>query len=223
MYFMNVYRNQIFINRLCLVVVVVLSTIDTYGQSLPVGSNSREDAVRRAQLVGTYDEAVSLTIRPLFTAMVFDSLHAKEKDFVIRLMPLSWKQQYNSDHPEGFNDGAMIPARGYQTLLSGGFFAKFKFVSVQFAPEFVYAANTDFQGFPDELPDSYWAKYAKDILNTIDIPERFGKDAYRKAFLGQSSILPFSRSGYLVCLLAQREVSLVTRVNLVRALAIIYL
>lgn len=180
--------NQNYLLKLFILVSTTLVVLPIQSQSVPAGTLILEDAYRRAQLLGNVDESVSLTIRPLFTVTVFDSLNAKKKDFVIQSMPLTWKQQYNSDHPEGLNDGAMIPARGYQTLLSGGFFAKFKFVSVQFAPEFVYAANTDFQGFPDEFPDSYWAKYYKDILNTINIPERFGIDPYRKAFWGQSSI-----------------------------------
>lgn len=159
-----------------------------HSQTIPVGKTIFEDAYRRAQLIGNTNEYVSMTVKPSFGDINPNLDFDTQKAFVIRFMPLSWKHQYNSDHPEGLNDGAMITARGYQTMLSGGLFAKYKFISVQFNPEFVYAENKNFQGFSDELPDSYWAKYYKDILKTIDIPERFGKNTYREAFLGQSSI-----------------------------------
>ena len=43
---------------------------------------------------------------------------------------------------------AMIPAKGYQTLLSAGLYAKYGVLSVQLKPEYVYAANPNFEIFP---------------------------------------------------------------------------
>jgi len=177
----------------CLFTALVFSYLHVYGQSLPVGIPVLEDAYRRAQLAGTFDESVSFTIRPLYPSLInerqsSDSSTIREEKFQFKLLPLTWKQQYNSDHPEGLNDGAMIPARGYQTMVSGGIFAKYRWLSVQFMPEFVYAENRAFQGFPDELSDYAWGVYYNYILNKIDIPERFGKASYNKAFWGQSSI-----------------------------------
>jgi hypothetical protein len=107
---------------------------------------------------------------------------------LITLLPIIWKQQFNSDHPEGINDGAMIPSRGYQTLVSGGFYAKYGCLSLQFYPELVYAENRDFQGFSDKLPDKVWQIYNSQFLSRIDLPEQFGNNPYKKALWGQSSI-----------------------------------
>ena len=162
------------------------------GQSVPVGIPVFEDYYRRAQLIGDIDGSASFTSRPFLYPLKdsSDSSDSLIQNNIVtfKLMPLVLKQQYNSVHPEGLNDGAMIPARGYQTMLSGGFYAKYKRLSVQFMPEFVFAENKNYQGFPDELTNELWQAYYNDILNRIDIPERFGKKSYGKAFLGQSSI-----------------------------------
>lgn len=175
----------------CLLIVSysLICFVQVYGQSLPVGTPVLEDAYRRAQLHGTFNESVSFSIRPLSLSFLTDRQTSKKEDSLYyKILPLTFKQQYNSDHPEGLNDGAMIPARGYQSLLSGGVFAKYRWLSVQLMPEFVFAENRAYQGFPDELSNEYWQVYFDQIVNKIDIPERFGNTSYKKAFWGQSSI-----------------------------------
>jgi len=167
--------------------VFILSSFHTYGQSVPVGTPVREDAVRRAQLMGIFDESVSLAIRPVSSMGMLDSMHA-QKIFELRPMPLIWKQQYNSDHPEGLNDGAMIPSRGYQTLVSGGFYVRYGPFSIQLMPELIYAENRNFQGFPDELSDYYWETYYGSISKYIDMPEQFGTGSKTFVDWGQSSV-----------------------------------
>jgi len=183
-------------------------SIKINGQSLSVGTPVLEDAYRRAQLLGQVDSSVAFTSRPIFPSLLgekgyyFDANGSLQKgrekqqvgcfEFggdkgVIKLLPVIWKQQYNSDHPEGLNDGAMIPARGYQTLISGGFYAKYGILSIQLSPEFVYAENRAYQGFPDEQPNDIWKSYYGACLNYLDIPERFGDKIFQKAYWGQSS------------------------------------
>ncbi|MCL4482568.1 MAG: capsule assembly Wzi family protein [Bacteroidetes bacterium] len=105
------------------------------------------------------------------------------------LLPITLQQQWNSNHPYSLNDGEMIPARGYQTMVSGGFFAKAGFLTVQLRPEFVYAQNPPFDGFgySKGQPDYVWQGYY-DFLNRIDLPERFGNKPYSHLSPGQSSI-----------------------------------
>jgi hypothetical protein len=72
-------------------------------------------------------------------------------------------------------------------MVSGGFFAKYGPLTIQFRPEFIYATNLQFAGFasghsPQDLINYYG------YHNFIDAPERFGIEPYSKAFLGQSSI-----------------------------------
>ena len=177
-------------------------------QSLPVGTFGLEDYYRRKQLLGELDSTISFSVRPLFPASSFkvndvfdpDSTLSKDGFFKssgpirfakgkgeFQVLPFSWQQQYNSHHPYGWNDGAMIPARGYQTMVSGGFFAKIGPLSIQLRPEFVYAQNRDFDGFLLDRSDDELRKYYGSY-NLIDAPERFGTGTYSKANWGQSSI-----------------------------------
>lgn len=177
-------------------------------QSLPVGTPLLEDYYRRLQLTGKLDSTQSFTVRPIFPAATsqIKSVFNPDQDLssgswgsaepvlfakgsgMFQVLPLTIQQQYNSNHPYGWNDGLMIPAKGYQTMASGGFFAKIGILSIQFRPEFVYAANPIFNGFAggghdDEDLIAYYAYH-----NNIDQPERFGNGSYTKASLGQSSI-----------------------------------
>lgn len=175
-------------------------------QSLPVTSHILNDYYRTMQLAGKVDSNISFTVRPLSATGlkvrdVFDPDSALKSGYwakaqpvlfdkgrgQFRLLPLTLQQQFNSDHPYGWNDGAMIPAKGYQTLVTGGFYVKHGVLSIQFQPEFVYAANPAFNGFAsghssDELVE-YYAYH-----NLIDNPERFGNGPYSKMFWGQTSL-----------------------------------
>ena len=81
----------------------------------------------------------------------------------------------------------MIPNRGYQQLISFGFHAELGPLSIQFKPEGVYAENRNFEGFPDSHYGSIWSRRYS-LWNYIDMPERFGENAYKKSLFGQSSI-----------------------------------
>jgi hypothetical protein len=195
-------------------IYIIAFSVQLQAQSLPVGTPVLEDAYRRAQLLGQVDSSVSFTARPFFptTALKlkngFDpdsSLEKKSWDRhysilkfnkgkgMILLLPITWINQFNSDRPAGLNDGAMIPARGYQTLFSGGIYAQYGHLSIQLRPEFVNAKNDNYQGFPHTLTDPVladqrWYQYYHYYLNNIDLPDRFGEESYQKTFWGQSSI-----------------------------------
>jgi len=176
-------------------------------QSLPVGTPVLDDYYRRIQLLGKVDSNISFTSRPLFSGPSLKTHDVYDPDSTLKndnwvsagpisfakglgtfqILPLSWQQQFNSDHPYGWNDGPMIPAKGYQTMLSGGFFVKFGPLSIQLRPELVYAANPAFNGFATGHSDQDLINYYS-FANRIDNPERFGNGSYSKAFLGQSSI-----------------------------------
>jgi hypothetical protein len=177
-------------------------------QSVPVGAAGLEEYYRRKQLLGELDSTISFSIRPLFPTIsskvhnVFDpdSTLNTEGYFKssgpfkfangkgeLQILPFSWQQQFNSQHPYGWNDGAMIPARGYQTMISGGFFAKFGPLSIQLRPEFVYAQNRAFDGYALDRSDLELQGYYN-FYNNLDVPERFGTGSYSKVNWGQSSI-----------------------------------
>ena len=175
-------------------------------QSLPVTSQILNDYYRTMQLAGKVDSNISFTSRPLSAsalkaADIFDPDSTSKSNRwtearpllfdngrgQFRLLPLTWQQQFNSNHPYGWNDGPMIPAKGYQTLVSGGFYLKDGILSVQFQPEYVYAANPAFSGYASGHPGNE-LQYYYGYHNFIDNPERFGNGAYSKMFWGQSSV-----------------------------------
>ncbi|WP_449437247.1 capsule assembly Wzi family protein [Pedobacter steynii] len=179
----------------------------SYAQTLPVGSlQGIEDAYRRQQLLGLDTSKSSFMIRPIhisnvnsFDLQVNDSL-INVNDFrkelfisengkaAIYALPVEWRQQINTHHPYGWNDGAMIPNKGYQTLMSAGVYAKWGPLSVQLRPEFVYADNEKFtQLYETRNAVDFQAAYPR-FYNNIDMPDRFGTKDYAKFNWGQSSI-----------------------------------
>jgi len=204
-------------NLLFVIVVMALLYIGSSGvkaQTLPVGTQVLEDYYRNAQLLGLIDSTSSFMARPFFPTEAlkiedgfdpdkrledkrwtkFDGLYKfADGKIVFKLLPVTWINQFNSDRPAGLNDGPMIPARGYQTMLSGGFYFRYDHLSIQIMPEFVNAENSNYQGFAHtrkdpELADQLWYQYYNSYLNNIDLPERFGNKTFTKAFWGQSSI-----------------------------------
>lgn len=184
--------------------LLLFSGFFTAAQTIPVGTPFFEDRWRILQLKGEKDINSSFSIRPIFTHD--DSLYAfpaskhKSTDPMatevsqpasrsfFKWLPITSTQQYNTHHPYGWNDGSMIPAKGYQHKLSGGIYTRWGMLSIQLQPELVYAQNSSFRTFSTHQTDSVWAVYYDRVLNKIDNPERFGDDAYAKIFPGQSSV-----------------------------------
>lgn len=167
-----------------------IGCVQAFAQSIPIGAQGTDDAIRSLQLMGQYDLQYSLTSRPIFFSNRFttDSLYARisgnntadpafksRHSFArdagtIEILPFTFQQQYNSHHPYGWNDGGMIPAKGYQTMLSAGVYARIGPLDVQLRPEFVYAANPQFE---------YNSEYGGSTANNRN---------YAHLFPGQSSI-----------------------------------
>lgn len=161
-----------------------------FAQSLPLSSAILEDYYRRKQLSGDLDSTISFTVRPVFPfsiergrgnsadtlldpgKQIYASASGKSK---VLILPFSWQQRYNGHPSYSRNDGAMIPAKGYQSLLSAGFYAKVGPLSVQIRPEYVFAGNGAFREF-----NSHYGP--------ADLPTRFGKGPYSKLSWGQSSV-----------------------------------
>jgi hypothetical protein len=194
------------ISRWLILVLLFNCIMEAYSQTLPVGTSVLEDYYRRGQILGKIDSTISFTIRPVNLANgtsykdvyipdfpnTSDSLkesqtESRKSKKVFKLLPVTFQIQSNTDHPVGFNDGAMIPARGYQQMISAGFYAKIGRLSIQLRPEYVYASNKEFQQFYSEQGDQEWYEYSE-LYNFIDLPERFGEKPYNRLFWGQSNI-----------------------------------
>ena len=103
----------------------------------------------------------------------------------IKILPIVNKLQYVGDHPYDWNDGAMIPAKGWQQYLNAGVNLKWKQFEIQIAPEFVAAQNLGFEGFSADMDPVQWKDYYR-FYNHIELPERFSNQPYNKFFGGQS-------------------------------------
>lgn len=185
------------------VIVLLTAGAGLNAQVLPVGTPLMEEFYRREQLLGRVDSSLSFAIRPLSAgALQRRDVYAATDTGITRSMgtfangqglyqflPVSWLQQVNTGYPYGANDGSMIPARGYQTQASAGIFASYKFLSVQFRPEMVWARNNRFGVVSRNIDDGVMSlRWHRAIGNVIDMPERFGAGSYQRFFPGQSSV-----------------------------------
>lgn len=194
------------LNLLFSLFLLFLAISATHAQTVPVGFPVLDEYMRRMQLLGELSDKTSFNIRPLYPVYAFDKeigfdldgsfvdfeksefhgfLDEKEKIKILAL-PFTNRFQYNSRYAFGQNNGAMIPNRGIQNVISAGVFAQYGKLSIQFQPEIILAQNKDFQGFPIEHQSTILYYY--EYLNRIDMPERFGVGGYQRILGGQSSI-----------------------------------
>ena len=175
--------------------------MNTQAQSLPVPDLAIQDYLRIRQLEGKTDSSLSLNIRPVkasFLNQEKDSsgfkylpknLHRESSLLQFKILPVSLVQQLNTQQPYGWNDGLMIPAKGYQVLFSAGVFAKFGPLSIQLKPEFVYAANPVYLEGNDRIAaESYSSFITGANVYGADIPAYFEGKGYTSAGLGQSNV-----------------------------------
>ncbi len=136
------------------------------------------EQARNEQILGITDSTGALTI----TTPQSSSTLKKEG---FQVLPLVLLQQYNSFAPYGWNDGLLIPAKGYQAYMNAGFKLQHRRWQVQINPEAVYASNPAFERFPTTETDDIRLAYAN-YLNYSDLPDRFGRGSFQKATWGQS-------------------------------------
>ena len=113
-----------------------LFSFQLQAQMLIVGS-PEEDSLRMAQLSDSNKTLLSMVVRPV-------QLRPKAiswKKVQVTALPFTLVTQYNSHHPFGWNDGAMILSKGVQTFARAGVYMRYGIIEVQLAPEWVYAAN----------------------------------------------------------------------------------
>jgi hypothetical protein len=100
-----------------------------------------QNQLRNQQLLGNYDSTVSFSNQ--FNNIVLVGKPNWKKP-TVSLLPIVLTQQFNSHHPFGWNDGAMIQAKGYQMLARPGVNMQYGIFEAQIAPEFVFANNGNY-------------------------------------------------------------------------------
>ncbi len=127
--------------------------------------------------MGKVDSSLSFTVRPSGSKTIslnstYTLIHnadtGYQKGFSLfngsghaTLLPVTFTQQFNTHHPYGWNDGSMIPAKGYQTLVSTGVYASLGMLEIQLQPEFVFAANNAYEKNADYGPVAVLPSYKK--------------------------------------------------------------
>ena len=184
--------------------LLIAPSIYLAAQTLPVGLLPNiEDNVRRQQLLGNDTSKRSFIIRPLFLSTTDELKYgdadshinlrtvlwsSKNDKFKLYALPITLQQQYNSHHPYGINDGAMIPSKGYGTMLSAGVFFKAGPLTIQLRPEYVFAQNAKYPILTDyNQPVSLVTNYYN-YHNSVDAPAQYGNGSYSQLDWGQSSV-----------------------------------
>lgn len=180
--------------------VLIVHTADS--QTIQVGQTLLEEAIRRNDLKDSTAEPGLQMIRPLqlIENGKYDSLvqaitglsPSKQVSFLngkgqLKMLSAGIQQQFNAHHSYGWNDGSMVPAKGYQLKATAGIAGRIGIVSFQFQPELIVAGNPAFRGLSPSHTDSTWYYYYG-FQNAIDMPERYGDGSITKFFPGQSSI-----------------------------------
>jgi hypothetical protein len=128
--------------------------------AIPVGFTDIDEQIRNLQLLNEIPSDQSLTIRPYHTDTKFnyakilslidsnikyDGIVYQSRGNSISLLPINFSQKLNTDHPYGWNDGAMSYSKGYQMQVGAGIFASFGNLKVQLRPEFVKTASGQYE------------------------------------------------------------------------------
>jgi hypothetical protein len=128
--------------------------------AIPVGFTDIDEQIRNLQLLNKIPSDQSLTIRPYHTDTKFNyakilslidsniqynGLLYQSRGNSISLLPINLSQKLNTDHPYGWNDGAMSYSKGYQMQVAGGIFASFGNLKIQLRPEFVKTASGQYE------------------------------------------------------------------------------
>jgi len=162
-------------------------------QTLPLNVPLSREMVQRGQLSGIIPVKRSGNLWPASYRSMFsfdlgvNMDTVKNSFFSFMPLPVVSKQRITSRHPDGMNDGIMIPAKGFQTYWSAGLFLKAGPLEIQAMPEYVYAQNASFE----EESFSYGPNnnnLYRAFMGSIDVPVKFGNEPYKKFGYGQSSV-----------------------------------
>lgn len=176
-------------------------------QNIPITFPVLTEYLRREQVMGNLNNDFSFNYRPVDVEKAFpelpdpfilDSLHEKLKPHQLsktlhkgkieaKALPIHLTSVYNSAFPYGWGNGAIIPARGIQTLFSAGFSLKSKQISLQIYPQFHWAQNLPFSEYPENAPEEFFHRLAA-VTNDIDLPVRHGTRSINDFLPGNSHL-----------------------------------
>ncbi|HET7274386.1 MAG TPA: capsule assembly Wzi family protein [Longimicrobiaceae bacterium] len=116
----------------------------------------------------------------------FDFSAAEGTPLEFRIIAPQAELFYNSAFPYGHNDGAIWAGRGLTSSVRAGFFASAGPLSLTVAPVAFRSENRSFGLEPNG--QSGKLRFQDPRSRKIDLPQRFGDDAYMRVDPGQSSL-----------------------------------
>lgn len=178
--------------KLLFFLVSLLFIGETFSQALGPGFWSVELA-RRNQLLGLDSTSQSFLLRPLFNHIpdtIQNEIYFPRliDEIQVNLAPIFLNTRLANKRPVGYGDFGMIPTPGFQVMGSFGVSVRYKFLSIDFQPEFISATNNPFESISTEYGNTFNLNRFY-FLNNADYPERFGEGTYSKLGWGQSSAM----------------------------------
>lgn len=115
-----------------------------FNQSISLNNGLIYDEIRDNQLLNKLSISNSMMIRPINFNEQIDSLIGT--DFTsstnsFKLLPIDLISEFTSKVPYNRNNGILIPNKGFQQLISFGFFFELGPLSIKVNPESLYAEN----------------------------------------------------------------------------------
>jgi hypothetical protein len=164
----------------------------SFAQESGFGNFTLDEYARRESLNVSNKHGFGIFFRsmdksPSILFFEVDTFLTEKKIWNFEFLPIYTSLRSDGKRPYSSGEFGSIPARGLQSFLSTGIKANFSIIHVQFQPEWVFAENKGFKGFPETFSsDIIAARYL--YWNVGDSPERFGNKFYNRYFLGQSFV-----------------------------------
>ena len=175
---------------------IIFFSIHINSQYLNTNNEYINEKIHFTYLKGDTKNNLSYNLKPLSihnfekdkSINFFYTIKKSKNDFIdFKFLGLDYFIEYNSHHPYNRNNGSMLPNKGYQHIISPGFYFRLGPLSIKFKPEYHYSQNLKFDGFWEGHYPEIWAKRYR-LWNHIDMPERFGNKRFNRLLYGQSSI-----------------------------------
>lgn len=111
----------------------------------------------------------------------------RDDSLSIWLLRPSVSASFNSAYPWGYNDGALWQGKGATLAATAGFGVQWRWISLRVEPVFFRSQNGDFALLGDTT------RGVNPFLDEqrpccIDLPQRFGREAYQRVDIGQSEL-----------------------------------
>lgn len=146
----------------------IIFSLSIKAQVMPIGLLDLDGHARSLQLLNRLDSNISFFVRPTNYGLGFDNssklgrsmslgwtgvdsmaFRSQQWEFdegkgVLLVLPSTMRAKFNSKYPYGWNDEAMLSAKGLQTVFSAGIFTQYGPFSLQVQPEWYQGSNQPF-------------------------------------------------------------------------------